>query len=240
MAVSVTPRYVEARDTVERQLRGTGLTPGDRLPPERELAATLGISRPTLRRALEQLEAAGRIERRQGSGTYLAEPRVELDVRVLVSFARGILGGSLVPGTRLVASERIPADRAVAHRLGVARGEPVVRLARLRTADGLPVVLECSWVPESVAPGLERVELDSHPLHELLSERYGVRVRHAEQELVPGFAELPADAPLGCRAGTPLMIVRRRTFDDADATVEISEDRYLSGRARFRSDAFVP
>jgi GntR family transcriptional regulator len=91
-------RYLQVRDSIERRIEDAGLRAGDRLPTERELAGELGVARPTLRRSMQLLESAGVVERRQGSGTYVAQPRVSMDMRVLMSFSRGMLSAGLRPG----------------------------------------------------------------------------------------------------------------------------------------------
>ncbi len=178
------------RDELERRIAAGELRAGDRLPPERELAGELGVARPTLRRSMALLAASGAVERRQGSGTYVAEPRVELDVRVLVSFTRGVLSAGLRPGARILLGEHVAAERELARAFALRPGDAVFHVERLRTANGVPIALERSWFPEAIAPALDTHDLEVRSIYDILAQEYGVRLWRAEQELVP----LTADA----------------------------------------------
>jgi GntR family transcriptional regulator len=186
------------------------------------------------------LESAGVIERRQGSGTYVAQPRVSMDMRVLMSFSRGVLSAGMRPGARILVSEHVPADRELARTFALATGESVYHLERLRTASGMPVALERSWFPDIVAPALDHKDLERRSVYDILAADFGIRLHRAEQELEPVAADADAVRLLGCRIGEPLMLVRRRSFDETGRPVEYAEDRFLAGRSRFHSEAFVP
>ena len=233
-------RYLQVRDTIERRIASTGMSAGDKLPTERELSAELGVARPTLRRSMQLLESAGVIERRQGSGTYVAQPRVSMDMRILMSFSRGVLSAGLSPGARILVSEHVAADRDLARLFELRTGESIYHLERVRTASGMPVALERSWFPDIVAPALDHHDLETRSIYDILAADYGIRLRRAEQELEPVAADADAVRLLGCRIGEPLMLVRRRAFDEAGRPVEYAEDRFLAGRSHFHSEAFVP
>jgi GntR family transcriptional regulator len=235
----VSARYLEARDAVERLIAEHDLQPGDRLPTERDLSEELGLARPTVRRAMATLERAGRIERRQGSGTYVAEPCIAIDARVLVSFSRGALAAGFEPAARILLSEHVPASRELAALFGLRRNEPLFHVERVRTASGVPIALERSWFPDALVPGLDGEDLEHRSIYALLESRYGLMLRRAEQELAPVVAGDEEVEQLGCSRGTPLMLIRRRAFDGGGRAVEYAEDRYLGHRSRFRSEALV-
>jgi len=166
-------RYQEARDRIVAFIAAERLSRGGRLPTERQLAETLGVSRPTLRQALELLEKDGLIERRQGSGTYVAEPRVAVDVRVLVSLTRSIIASGMTPGARVLTSELIPATRELATRFAVSPQTPLQHFERIRFADGRKVAFERSWFPASIAPNLNAFDLEHRSIYDVLEKEYG-------------------------------------------------------------------
>ena len=105
-------------------MRSGAIKPGERFPAERRLCEELGVSRATLRAALDLLEADGLVDRRHGSGTYACEPRITIDVSVLISFTEGVLGKGRRPAAQLIDCDRVPARLArfgavVATALGV-------------------------------------------------------------------------------------------------------------------------
>lgn len=233
-------RYQEARDEIVAFIAAERLNRGGRLPTERQLAETLGISRPTLRQALELLEKDGLIERRQGSGTYVAEPRVAVDVRVLVSLTRSIVASGMTPGARVLTSEMRPATRELATRFAVPLQTPLQHFERLRFADGRIVAFERSWFPASIAPNLNAFDLEHRSIYDVLEREYGVRLLRAEQEFDASVADEKVAVLLACEPGAPLMVVHRLSFDFNGRPVEYAVDRFLPLRSVFKSTALVP
>lgn len=213
--------------------------PGERLAPERALAAELGVSRATLRVALDRLQDDRLIVRRQGSGTYVAEPRMSLDTSVLVSFTEGVLHTGLVPGARLLACEVVGADHAAARALEVDDGEPVWRLVRLRTANGAPMAMERSWFPYSLLPDLDRHDLEGRSIYRIFGGEYDLAPDRATQRLEPVTADEPSAAAMGCRPGDPLMMVTRTAVTERSVPVEYARDLYLPARTSFVTRARV-
>jgi GntR family transcriptional regulator len=233
-------RYQAARDQIVAFIAAERLPRGGRLPTERQLAETLGVSRPTLRQALELLEKDGLIERRQGSGTYVAEPRVAVDVRILVSLTRSIVASGMSPGARVLTSEVIPATRELATRFAVPPQTPLQHFERLRFADGRIVAFERSWFPASIAPNLNAFDLEHRSIYDVLEKEYGVKLLRAEQEFDASVADEKVAMLLGCPPGAPLMVVHRLSFDFNGRPVEYAVDRFLPLRSVFKSTALVP
>lgn len=233
-------RYEEARDQIVAFIAAERLARGERLPTERELSETLGVSRPTLRQALELLEHDGLIERRQGSGTYVAEPRVALDVRVLVSLTRSIVASGMTPGARVITSRVVPATGELASRFAVPPQTPLQHFERVRYADGRAVAFERSWFPAAIAPNLSAFDLEHRSIYDVLEREYGVKLFRAEQEFDAAVADEKVAALLQCELGAPLMVVHRLSFDLNGRPVEYAVDRFLPLRSVFKSTALVP
>jgi GntR family transcriptional regulator len=233
-------RYEEVRDQIVAFIAAERLGRGERLPTERQLSETLGVSRPTLRQALELLEKDGLIERRQGSGTYVAEPRVAVDVRVLVSLTRSIVASGMTPGARVLTSMVVPATGDLATRFAVPPQTPLQHFERVRFADGRVVAFERSWFPASIAPNLSAFDLENRSIYDVLEREYGVKLFRAEQEFDASVADEKVAALLDCEPGAPLMVVHRLSFDLNGRPVEYAVDRFLPLRSVFKSTALVP
>ena len=130
--------------TKRAQVRGileelieTELSPGEAIPSERALVVRLGVSRVTVRQAIADLVATGVLERVHGKGTYLTGPQVDSRLH-LTSFSREMRDRGLVPATLVLSAAEQPADNGVSQALRIRPGQPVVRVERLRTADGTP------------------------------------------------------------------------------------------------------
>lgn len=128
------------------------LEPGSVVPTERELAAELGTSRTTVRQALGELVVEGRLERRQGSGTYVAEPKITWHL-YLASFTEQVEASGFTPSAQVLATQRIAASNDLSEKLELPVRAPVYRVERLRLADNWPIAVETSWLPAEHFPG---------------------------------------------------------------------------------------
>jgi DNA-binding GntR family transcriptional regulator len=227
------PAHAQIADQLADAIAGGELAPGDRLPPERQLAAELGLSRMTVRHALGTLEGRGLLVRTagRGGGTFVARPKLERDLGTFSGLSeqlrrQGVRAGASV----LRAGERRP-DRAIAEALALAEGERVVAIERVRLADGEPFAIERSCFPAARFAGLLELDLTGS-LYELLDEHWDAAPVRAVEHLEPVLASGAEAATLGLAAGAPLMLVERVAYDDAGAPVEFARDRFRGDRTR--------
>jgi len=179
-------RYEESIDMIERLILEKGLGPGDLLPSRAELAAQAGVSLITVRRALEELERAGRVRSHQGIGTFVARPRLVSEP----GRAGGLLGtlaeehGALEITTRILGVTRGRPSATVAHVLQLGPDDEVWLVRRLRIIDGQPMIVEQAIVPAALAPdlGARTAEL-ADSLYRLLARGYGLDDDYEEQFL---------------------------------------------------------
>jgi GntR family transcriptional regulator len=220
----------KAWEGVADAIRQGGHGPGGRLPPERELAERLDVSRSTLRLALHDLERAGVVVRRRGrgGGTFVAAPKIGRDLAGLGEYIRR---QGLVAGARVIAVALTPADPQVAGALRLGPDEPVVAVTRVRVADGEPIALERSSFPAGRFPGLAEQALGGS-LHDLLRERYGEAPERAVERIEPVAAEDEPAALLDVPPGTPLLAVERVTYNGADEPIEHATDLFRGERTR--------
>ncbi|SKC76484.1 GntR family transcriptional regulator [Krasilnikoviella flava] len=131
----------------------SGLAVGDAIPSERSLTEQFGVSRMTVRQAIDALVTEGVLERAQGRGTFVAPPRADFEMR-LTTFGEEARRRGLTPGAEVLDAATVPAPPHVAEALDRATGDPVHHVVRLRTADGTPMSIEDSWIPADLVPGL--------------------------------------------------------------------------------------
>lgn len=225
--------YVQIADSLLDRIESGRLLPGDRLPPERELSEGLGVNRLTLRRALQVLESQGLLIRRQGSGTYVADPKIERQAGRLISFTRGMEKRGYAPGARVVRLEERPVEAWLAAVLHLPVHAPVYDLLRLRLLNDNPAMLEHYVMSVRRFPDLGSYDLEQRSMYEVMETEYGVSIRRARQSLEPVVAsEFEADL-LGVSPGAPLMMERRLAYDQQDQPVEHGRDLYRGDRFRF-------
>jgi DNA-binding GntR family transcriptional regulator len=214
-------------------IRQGGYRPGDRLPPERELAQRLDVSRSTLRLALHDLERAGAVVRRpgRGGGTFVAAPKVERDLGSFTGLGEYIRRQGLVAGARVIAVALTAAEPSVAEALRLGPGDPVVAVTRVRLADGQPIALERSRFPADRFPGLAEQALGGS-LYDLLRDRYGEAPERAVERIEPVPAEGETAALLDVPPGTPLLAVDRVAYNRAGEPIEQAADLFRGDRTR--------
>jgi GntR family transcriptional regulator len=227
------PIHLQIEDQLDALVARGVLRPGDRLPPERDLAADLGVSRMTLRQALASLAARGVLDRGVGRGTFVAEPKVEHDHRRVAGFTAQMEAAGLEPGARVLRAALEPAPEALARTLGVDRGAPLAHVARLRAGGGEPLTLEDSWVPAERFPGLLDRDLSGslYALMSAIDPRFAP-VRAVER-LEPVLARPDEARALGVRPRSALMLVERTAHAAGGTPVEHARDRHRGDRARF-------
>jgi len=236
LAISI-PLYIQIAEGLISQIESGELTPGDRLPAERELSEKLGVNRMTLRRALHVLEAQGVIVRKHGIGTYIAEPKIERRVDTVFRFTTGMQSRGYTPGTRLISLEPIFLDAALARQLALPVAAPAYQIRRLRTLNQEPVLLESYTIPAGRFPGLEVHDLESRSVYEVMESEYGISIALARQSFEPVVASAFEAELLGVRTGAPLMMEKRISFDKERCPVEYGKDLYRGDRFRFETEA---
>jgi len=226
-AAATEPKYY----TVKRHLLEFigSLEPGSPVPTERELATELRTSRTTVRQALGELVVEGRLVRRQGSGTYVAEPKITWPL-YLASFTEQVEASGFKPSSEVLGTQRVPASAELAQQLGLSARAPVYRIERLRFADAFPIAVETSWLPAERFPGLTRLIRAHGSLHAILADHYGTRLRTGVESIETAPVTPREAGPLRVDVGTPMLIVSRQNFDSARAPVEFARTWFRSDR----------
>ncbi|RCG26822.1 GntR family transcriptional regulator [Sphaerisporangium album] len=213
---SPVPLYFQVAEQIAEAIRRGDLTPGARLDNEILLADQLGLSRPTIRQAIQYLVDKGLLVRKRGVGTQVVHGQVKRSVE-LTSLYDDLRRAGQEPTTRVLSLRPVGADEAIAGVLGVAAGTEVLHLERVRYAGGEPLALLHNWLPAGA--GLTSEALAARGLYELLRAA-GVRMRVANQR-IGARAATPAEARLlDERRGAPLLTMVRTTYDDQGRAVE--------------------
>lgn len=208
------------------------LPAGTPIPTERSLAVQFDVSRTTVRQALAELTIEGRLLRVQGKGTFAAEPKVAQRLQ-LSSYTEDMRAQGRQPSSKLLAAVEEGADAELARLLGVRAGSKVLRLHRLRLADGEPMALETTHLSLGRFRGLRRYLSASGSLYTVLAERFGVQMGHAEETIETALAT-PAEAELlGGDLGLPMLLLSRHSFDTAGKPVEWVRSLYRGDRYKF-------
>jgi len=230
-------KYESVRDQVLDRI--AHLEVGDALPPERSLADELGVARMTLRRALEELAREGVLDRHQGRGTFLAQPKISQQLE-MTSFSEDMRRRGLVPGSRTLSMQTASAGASLGQRLELSPRASVVRVRRLRTADGEPMAIETLHVPAELVPGLSATDLDGASFYDLLVERYELSIATGHQVIEPTVLNAEEAEHLQAPEHSPAFLFERTSRSSEGRLIEFVRSVYRGDRYRLEVELHPP
>jgi GntR family transcriptional regulator len=230
------------RDDVREQLLDLleELPVGAALPGERVLAPRFGVSRMTLRSAIDELVRRGMLQRRRGSRTEVVSHRdVAAPPLRMVSFAQDMRSRGLTPSSRTLSLRTAPAGPRIARRLAVSPETPVHTALRLRLADDVPMALETLHVPAPLLPRLDPRELEEIGLYALLTQA-GVTPVGGTQSVEPTVLEAEEARLLEVPLHAPAFLFERSAHDAADRPVEFVRSLFRGDRYTLVAELVLP
>ncbi|WP_245646853.1 GntR family transcriptional regulator [Microtetraspora niveoalba] len=235
---SPVPKYFQLREILLDLIENDELPIGAAIPSERELCQRFGLSRMTVRQAVDHLVSEGRLHRVPGKGTFVARPKIELALQ-LTSFSDDMRARGLTPGSRDLDRRIVRASAHLARELGIQPGDAVHFIERLRTADGEPLAIERAHIPVALAPDLDSYDLSGRSLYALLESRYGLVLDAGELTIDGGIAD-PGDADLlKLPRGGAVLLLARRSFAGG-MCAELGVSTYRADRYQLRTLLEIP
>ncbi|GII91060.1 GntR family transcriptional regulator [Sinosporangium siamense] len=230
---SPVPKYFQLREILLDLIECDELPIGAAIPSERELCQRYGLSRMTVRQAVDHLVSEGRLQRVPGKGTFVARPKIELALQ-LTSTSDDMRARGMEPGARDLDRRIVRASAHLARELGIQPGDEVHFIERLRTADGEPLCIERAHIPVSLAPDLSDQDLTNRSLYALLETRYGLVLDGGELTIDGGIAD-PSDADLlKLPRGGAVLLLQRRSFAGG-VCAELGVSTYRADRYQLRT-----
>jgi GntR family transcriptional regulator len=211
---------------------------GDAIPSERQLSQDLGVSRLTIRAALDDLSREGHLVRRRGSGTFVSEPKIAQEL-TMSSFTDDIRARGMTPGSRTLELRLVKAGARLGRVLHVSPSEPVVVVKRLRLADRESMAIETLHVRESLIPGLSKADLEDGSFYELLRNRYGITIVGGQQTIEPTVTNEEESEALGVPLHSPAFLFERVTRSESGEIVEFVSSIYRGDRYRLVTELSV-
>ncbi|HMB18327.1 MAG TPA: GntR family transcriptional regulator [Gaiellaceae bacterium] len=227
----------ETRERVLDLIERLGV--GEAIPSERQLSGDLGVSRLTVRAALDDLVREGYLQRRHGSGTFVSEPKIAQEL-TMTSFTEDMRRRGMAPSSKTLELKTVPAGARLGRLLHVSPSEQIVQVKRLRYADRETMAIETLHVSESLIPGLTARDLEEHSFYELLEERFGVVVVGGSQAIEPTVTNEEESAALGVPLHSPAFLFERTTRSADGKIVEYVRSIYRGDRYRLVSELTRP
>ena len=219
----------QTRDRVITLIERLGV--GSAIPSERQLSVQLGVSRLTLRAALDELVREGYLVRRRGSGTFVTEPKIAQELS-MTSFSEDMRRRGMRPGSKTLSLTTTTAGAYLGRCLHVSPSERIVIAKRLRLADGETMAIETLHVRESLVPGLTARDLEQMSFYQLLADRYGIEIVRGIQTIEPTVTNDEESEALGVPLHSPAFLFERTTRSAADEIVEFVRSIYRGDRYR--------
>lgn len=237
---SADPLYVQLKETLVNEIASGRYPVNERLPSERELSDQYQVSRMTARQALLDLAREGLVYTRVGKGTFVAEPKIDQQLRTVTGFSQDMRERGNQPSSRVLEARVIPATPEVAAALRLVPGADVVLISRVRLSDGSPLALENAHLPLELVPNLLQYNFAHESLYRLLKETYHYKLSHAEQTIEAGLAEPNEADLLDLMPPAAVLRIQRLTLQQDGRPLEYVRSTYRGDRYKFRSHLQTP
>lgn len=204
------------------------------IPTEIEISEYFGISRPTVRQAINELVVEGYLYRIKAKGTFISKPKIEQDfLLILDSFNNEMKKKGLTPSTRILARELVKCDEKVAQTLKINEGDDVIKLSRLRFANDEPIVFVITYIPYRICPGLMTRDLEIESIYEIIEKESGMLISSATRSLESMLAGDFEAKLLNIPKGAPVQYFESVISLENGTPVEYSLAKYRSDRSKF-------
>ncbi len=230
-----TPLYVQLKNSLLMQITSNQLAPHQQLPSERELCEQFGVSRTTVRQAINEMIHEGLVYSRAGKGTFVSEPKINQQLRTLTGFSQDVLERGGTPSSQVLEARLIPATPDLAERLQVTLETELVLLSRLRLANGMPLAIETSYLNHSYCKDILQHDFSNASLYHVLQTEYQLRLVRAEQTIEAGLANPQELALLKMHPPAAILKMERLTTTDQDVRLEYTVSVYRGDRYKFRT-----
>lgn len=231
-----TPLYEQLMIAIRNDILSGVYTLGEKMPNETELGEHYGVSRITVRRAVEELEKEGMLERKQGKGTFIKHSKIENKMDSILGFTDTLTRMGRKAGRVIHSKKIVPAEEWIANLLQIKLGSPIIELKRTMYDENQPVLYDECYYPCERFPGmLDKIKEDVSTYH-LMKEVYGVPLPRAQKRFNVEIADVTICQYLNCSPGDPLFSILKLTFDNKDIPVQISKSLVLASRATYVLD----
>ncbi len=227
------PLYAQFEEAIARRIASGEFGVGAQLPTENELARQYAASRITIRQSMQNLVRRGLVEIRRGTGTFVTEPRLVHELSALSGFVEDMEAQGRRATARVLGRETLAASAIVARQLKLRVGAQVVRIQRVRIADGEPISFDDTYLPRAIGERVMADDLERHPIFDLLERKYATPLLEAEYRLEAAVADRVVARALSVRVGSPLFVIERTSYAAERVPVDYEKLYYRGDRVSF-------
>jgi GntR family transcriptional regulator len=232
------PLYYQLKEQIKQNILDGKYNEGDLIPSEREFSDSYELSSTTIRRALNDLVQENFLERKAGKGTFVRRKRVKRELHKVLGFTQNMTEMGLAPTTKVLTKRVVAANAFARKRLGLKKGDKVVRLERLRLADDVPMMLETRYIRTDLCPNIEKEELSSS-LWRVFEEKYGLKPNRHSQGMKISTVSGQAAANLTLNDNSLVIMIKGVTYVQDNVPIECEESLYRSDKYELTFEAIV-
>lgn len=230
---SPTPLYAQLETMLATSIADGTYPPGARLPNEQSLLEHFGVSRTTLQKTVQNLIKRGLIEIRRGKGTFVTQPRIAQELTELSGFVEDMQALGRHASARLLDKQVVPASEAVARKLALAAGTPVMHIQRVRLADGMPLSFDETWLPREIGEKIIGNDLETEPIFSLLEQKYAIPLVEAEYRLEAVCADQAVARALEIEVGSAIFLIERTSYCTGHQPIDYEKLYYRGDQIQF-------
>jgi GntR family transcriptional regulator len=231
--MSQLPLYARVEAVLAGDIADGNLAPETQLPSEDGLVTRFKVSRTTVRKAIQNLVERGLVEVRRGKGTFVTQPKITQEMTELTGFVEDMQALGRTATAHLRDKRIVPADEVVARHLALVPGTLVVRLQRVRLADGVAMSFDETYLPRDLGEKIARDDLEAEPVFALLEDKYGTPLVEAEYKLEAAAADPVIAGALQVPAGSPIFLIERTSYTTGNRPVDYERLHYRGDLIRF-------
>lgn len=227
------PRYSQIISYYQSLIESGKLVEGEQMPTEEAIGELFGVSRITVRQALDGLSQGGYIYKIQGKGSFVTSRKANMRLDHLIGFSEEMRGLGMEPSSILIDQVIMTPSEVTAKALKLDKTQKVYVVSRVRCADGIPMAVERVYLPFNRFAGIETYDL-KESLYTLLKDRYGCESDKAAQSIQAGLANSADAKLLQIKPGAPILRISRTTYDANNIPFEYTESVYRGDKYIFR------
>ena len=229
---SAIPLYFQIEQDLASLIATGALSPGSQLPSEDVLVRKYGVSRTTIRKAVQELERLELIEIRRGKGTFVRSAKITQELNGLTGFVEDMMAVGLRPSARVLGKATVKANEEVANQLGVSIGTEVMQIRRVRIADDVPISLDETYLPIDLGRKVAENDLEIYPIFSLLEGKYDTPLLEADYRLEAISADPLVAEALGIDVKAPILLIERVSYSLDHRPVDFEKLFYRGDKIR--------
>jgi GntR family transcriptional regulator len=227
------PLYAQVENVIIGRISNGSLPPGTRLPSEDSLVEEYAVSRTTIRAAIQSLVQRGLVEIRRGKGTFVTHPKIIQELTELTGFVEDMQALGRRATAKVLDQQVVAANQVVAHQLALPQGAPVVRIQRVRLADGMPLSFDETYLPKELGEKVMADNLETEPIFSLLERKYSTPLVEAEYRLEAVCADATVARALCLGVASAIFLIERTSYSIEHRPIDYEKLHYRGDRIRF-------